>query len=447
MHGSTPLKALNAEGAEADRRHARTFARSMLLTGGAASNEAIGLIDHLVSSILIPSRKTASPIRPSMVRNYREALGPFIVDIFDAFRLGKWAMLETNTNALHRCPGGAIAFTTMRTALGGAGLLEELPGYVRRYEMFGVRQEQKFRTCFRLTPKLLGLAAGFGVDAADFGRHFRRALPSTPVAAQTIVARAEKAKASDRAKDIPVDLTVDRPATILADLQRLNAHLMTSGRIDGIVFGGLRRIFSNADRPDFDWQWHGRFYSMPNADRYEGMSMGDELPHGGARARAKVIRIDGQEVTEVDVSASHLTILHGLLTLPFDPEQDPYALPAVQRQEVKEWLTRALGSGDLTRGGNRLSKARKACIERYPFLSDLLSHGITSLDLQYHESEIVRLAMDELMDKHDVGFLPVHDALMVAKGNEGLAVQALRNGFERYFRDGLGLIAPVPRVL
>lgn len=107
----------------------------------------------------------------------------------------------------------------------------------------------------------------------------------------------------------------------------------------------------------------------------------------------------------------------------------------------------ALGASDASKGGRRYAKVRTAGIARYPFLGDLPSLGIASLDLMYHEAEIIRLAMEDLMDNHGIGFLPVHDALMVAKGNETIAAEALGSAFTRYFRDILGKAnPPVPRI-
>ena len=106
----------------------------------------------------------------------------------------------------------------------------------------------------------------------------------------------------------------------------------------------------------------------------------------------------------------------------------------------------ALGSQGSNHGGNRLKKAKLACLAKYPFLADLPQLGISILDLQFHEAEILRLAMEHLMQQ-DIGFLPVHDALLVAEGNEEVAVAAIRAAYMQYFTANLGLpSAPVPRV-
>ena len=438
MHGSTPMDALGQPDAVADRRDARTYGKTMLLMGAPTSPEASALVSAVVAHVICPFKARQGQLRTSSVRKYHEITGPFLTDLLDAARADRWSKLVTNTNALPSYPGGAEAFRTMRAAMGEAGLLEEMGGYIRPVNRFGEIVTRTEPTSFRPSAKLLGMLEEHGVRLADFEAHFRLSKAKKPGAAHVLEARSSKASKKDKPKLLPIDPQDPRAAEIMADLERLNGFLLEDGRITGIAFAGLRRIFSEADRPDFAWQWHGRFYSMPGADRYENME-------GRSEARARVIRIDGKEVAEVDISAAHLTILHGLLSLPFDASQDPYDLPGIDRDRVKRWLTLAMGDANPETGGASLRKPREAGLTRYPFLRDLPTLGISSLDLQYHEAEIMRRAMLDLMDNHGVGFLPVHDALMVAKGNEEIAVQAIRNAFRRHF-EGLALPALDPRV-
>lgn len=435
MHLSTPLDDMKL----ADRRDARTFSRAMLLQGGPVSAEGTAFVAEIVDQVVSPRQAARGQLRPSTVEKYRQATGAFLADLLFAARAGRWSKRETNTNALTDLPGGATAFKTMREAMGAAGLLEELPGYRKVPQLrFGKEYTQAARTCFRPTEMLLGMAETHGVPLRSWAAHFTLGELQVPLPAQVVEARGE-VKDGERPRRLEVDLAAPKAAAIVASMARLNAHLLVPGRIDGIAFAGLRRLFLKADRPDFDWQRHGRFYSMPPGDEYERME-------GGVSARASVVRIDGSEVTEVDIGASHLTVLHGLLGLSFDHARDPYGIEGTDREAVKEWLLWALGRSDPTAGGPKHSRTRAAMLGRYPFLGDLPALGIGPLDLQYHESEIVRLAMETLMDR-GVGFLPVHDALMVARVNQGMAQDALRDAFRAYFVDVLGLsAAPVPRL-
>jgi hypothetical protein len=134
--------------------------------------------------------------------------------------------------------------------------------------------------------------------------------------------------------------------------------------------------------------------------------------------------------------------------VPFDPHRDPYDLPGFDRdKEVKLWTKKALGACGPFRGEKQLWGVREAMLARYPVLKGLGSNGITALDLQFHESEIILAALEELRDQHDVAALPIHDGLIVPVGVVELAHGVLVGAFQRYFRDTIGAaIMPLPMV-
>jgi hypothetical protein len=373
-----------------------------------------------------------------MIQKYRAATEAFLADLLTAAYEGRWSKLSTDSGRLVTVPGGKSAFQTMREAMGAAGLLEELPGYYRTYKIFGQDQRKASRTCFRPTAKLLSLANGHGVPLTGARDHLAFKAPPKPTVVEVLTLVATKV-GEGRPQRLPIPHDDPEAAKITSEIERLNAFLLAEGRIGGIAFAGLRRSFNNADRPDFAYQWHGRYYSMPHADHYETME-------GGKETRQGLVLIDRKPAREVDISASQLTILHGLLGEPFDPSRDPYDLPALDRELVKRWLLLVLGSCGSAHGGNPLKKVKIAGLARYPFLAELPNAGIGPLDLQFHEAEIIRLAMEDLMAQ-GIGFLPVHDALLVAEGNEPSAERALKNAFRVYFLERLGLpLAPSPRL-
>jgi hypothetical protein len=441
MHAYTPLEAL----ALTDRRDARTFARSMLLAGGPKSPEADGLISTIIATVIIPHREGRVQARPSMLRRYQEALGPFLADLFHGNRAGRWSKLRTNNGVIDTYPGRATAFGAMRAAMVAGGLLEELPGFFREEETFGQSYQQAAMTSFRPTPHLLQMAEGHGVTVGNLPAHFTVGSIKPPRSCDVVEARAAKAAKGDRPAPLPIDPADPTASALIARMEGLNAFLMAPGRVEGIVFAGLRRLFSQADKPGFRWQWGGRFYSMPRGDAYESMSDGGE-DGAGRRARAALLRIDGEEVEEVDLSAAHLTILHGLLGLPFDASRTSYALPGLDPGEVKRWIMIALGASDPNAGGPRCATVRREGLKHFPVLNGLAAHGISTHDLQYHEAEIMMMAMRELQSQ-GIGFLPVHDALIIPKSKHGIAAHALTGAFERYFTETLKMpAAPRPKV-
>jgi hypothetical protein len=446
MHASTPLATLSSPEALSDRRDARTFARSMLLAGGPKSPEAEAFVSSIIDTVITPYMSSRVQARPTMLLRYQQALGPFLSDLLHGIRAGRWSKLRTNNSELATYPGRATAFSAMRDSMGAAGLLEELPGFYREEEVFGQSYQQAAMTSFRPTLRLVEMAEERGVTLGNLSAHFAVGSASPPAACDVIEARARKVTKASRAVQVPVNPQDPKASVLTASMEGLNAYLMAPGRIEGIVFAGLRRLFSHADQPGFAWQWGGRFHSMPRGDAYETMSDGGGEGGRGRRTRAAILRIDGEEVEEVDLSAAHLTILHGLLGLPFNATGGTYAFPGLKTEEVKRWVLIALGASNPNAGGPRCAIVRREAINRYPVLAGLAGHGVSTHDLQYHEAEIMMMAMAELQSR-DIGFLPVHDALIVPKSKHGIAVEVLGRSFEQYFTQTLGMAsAPVPRV-
>jgi hypothetical protein len=200
-----------------------------------------------------------------------------------------------------------------------------------------------------------------------------------------------------------------------------------------------------------DWRLHARRYSVGRDGHYQGLS--EEARKG--------ITIDGEPVIELDIKASHLTIVHGLFKVPLPPG-DLYHVEGLSRATVKAWIVQTLGSGRLrTRWGQRTPEevrvvphqvATKLILGRYPFLADL-SPLIPTRYRQHPEpwrllphilmaKEAAALA---IAAKHvkaempDVLVLPMHDALIVPWSAETVARQGLLAGF----RDAAGV---TPRI-
>jgi hypothetical protein len=164
-------------------------------------------------------------------------------------------------------------------------------------------------------------------------------------------------------------------------------------------------------------------------------------------ARAQ-ITIDGRAVIELDLTASHLTILHALHGLPFDPAQDPYAIEGLPRDVAKKWVTMTLGHDRLHRswprgaradldpvvGGNLvevfpLGKTRDRILERLPVLAGWADSPFDWGDLQFLESKVILRTVETLAFNHGVPCLPVHDSIIVPATEREMASQVLSEEF------------------
>ena len=100
------------------------------------------------------------------------------------------------------------------------------------------------------------------------------------------------------------------------------------------------------------WQLHGRWYAVGSEGNYQRLS---EIERLG-------LTINGEPVVEVDVHASHLSIMHGLLGRPLPDIDDLYDFSDVPRWVVKAWITAALGKGSpVQKWATRAARAIQIC--------------------------------------------------------------------------------------
>lgn len=157
--------------------------------------------------------------------------------------------------------------------------------------------------------------------------------------------------------------------------------------------------------------------------------------------RLSRITINGEPVAEVDVRASHLSIMHGLLGLPL-PDDDLYRFPEVPRDVAKAWVTATLGKGSpVVRWATKATqdnpdladhdprRVGEIICDRYPFLRRPAEavEGPAGLDRLRHIGPPARLLTHRLMGieaqaltgamgylrSDGVLALPMHDGLIV----------------------------------
>jgi hypothetical protein len=186
--------------------------------------------------------------------------------------------------------------------------------------------------------------------------------------------------------------------------------------------------------------------------------------------------IDGEAVAEIDLKASYLTALHGLLKVPFDTTQDAYAVEGlkplwvngkdIRRWVVKAWTTATLGhhqhhsrwpketirefnkkeTGEVLSKLYPIKRIREAMEAKHPILRDWGKLGLSWAELMYAESPAVLNTMLELMGKYQIPSFSIHDSLIVRERDLEQAKETLARhyeemvgimpGLETTYRDG-----------
>jgi hypothetical protein len=295
------------------------------------------------------------------------------------------------------------------------------------------------------SPGLLGLAAHHGVTPATIRADFTDLVPTVPPAVpKAVQVFALKQRGQSDRFALPFTNLGVEASHIRQRVEDANAFA-AEHEIRGCLPPRWYRVFVECSLLGGRWQAAGKegvYQMMPEADRVAN------------------ITINGEPVCEVDVKASHLSIMHGLLGLPL-PEGDPYAIPDVPRAVVKAWITATLGKGTpVRRWATRAVKDAPALegydpretgaviCARYPFLRsparavaaaarlDRLEHigspeRILTHRLMAIEADAITGAMDVLWGR-GVLALPIHDSLIVPHSAARYVGGALDSSFE-YF--------------
>jgi hypothetical protein len=316
-------------------------------------------------------------------------------------------------------------FTSIIRGLRALGLIEPpIRGFYDRSQIPMGRA-----TRFKPTPYLLTICSEWGVAPGDHKEHFVQAMPPEP-----IVLRASK-KQSGRLAGSGRKMTfqpTDKSLRFAAEVEEIN-EFVSQFEIKGANHAGFQRIFNQGDTESFNWNKGGRLQSV-GGESYQSLPKKDR----------REITINGEPVVEVDIRASHLTIVYALMGQKLDVTDDPYEVEGFPREVIKKWITMTLGYGRPHRawprsvkeefaekGITELQKAfpiavvRSAALKRHPIIRDWLDSPYDCFDLQFLESEKIIKAMLALKRDHGTVALPVYDSLIVSHRYEDLAEELL----------------------
>ena len=240
-----------------------------------------------------------------------------------------WLRLSLAKNHFKKpAPVSWRMFDGVRNAWKAARLIDERVGYPGRRGFGSPGPLFGSMTRFRATPKLLKISEDHGVPIQDAQDHFyiEFEMPSELIQlTKPSVLTRNTAEARERR----------------AEVAELNAHFATHDLTGARHIGWVRK-FHGASADKYMRNRGGRLYSQPPmpATNYQSM----------AQERRLELRLDGERVSEIDISASYLTIFyaaHGQRIKAEDAYSNIIGPTALDRAIVKFWVNASFGNRSL----------------------------------------------------------------------------------------------------
>jgi hypothetical protein len=255
--------------------------------------------------------------------------------------------------------GEIIGFRPFTNAVDGMealGLIERKAGHC---PVPGFGTEPKKSSRFKATKKLQSLWKSYGINPLEWDQHFTGkprpgAIPN-PIVLKT-AKKKKKHPISGKMIEIPSEkmaFDATNPLAIAAGKQvnDINAFLAGQDIQPTYAFYAFQRIFSLGDDPSFNWDKGGRLYAVGG-----GYQQWPAQPKPKEKNYRGQITINGEPTVEIDIRASHLTVLHALKGMPVSPD-DPYKGTEYPRFVVKSYVAMTLGNDK--RPGNQWSETAK----------------------------------------------------------------------------------------
>ena len=166
-----------------------------------------------------------------------------------------------------------------------------------------------------------------------------------------------------------------------------------------------------------------------------------QLPDRRFRIRINT-RIDGEPLCEVDFNANHLRLALAVLheeEAGDNPYEDIMSIAGLRSRDlVKSFITKAMGASSREKahsswnleklGTDNFRVIEAATVKRFPMLKLYNGWGIYAQNL---EGSTLREVMLKGVEK-DIVVLPVHDAVAVQQVNEGWALDAMSQAWEKH---------------
>lgn len=402
-------------------------ARFMALNYEAISETAKSLCRWLAQETAEADRERKRGRRGQKLEQFESAVTAVLADFLIGYSK-ELSSMSYRTVSPNSFTGSSVShrnFTSIMRGFRTLGFIEEpTRGFYDRSQI-----SMGKATRFKPSLDLLTICSQRGVVPGDHKEHFAQATPPDPIVLRA--SKKQSGRLSARGRKMNFEPT-DTSVRFTAEVEEIN-EFVSQFEIEGANHAGFQRIFNQGDTESFNWNKGGRLQSVGGGS-YQSLSNKDR----------KEITINGEQVVEVDIRASHLTIVYALMGKGLDVTDDPYKIEEFPRDVIKQWITMTLGYGRSHRawpnsvkedfaqiGITELRKefpiavVRSAVFKRHPIIQDWLDSPYDCFDLQFLESEKIIKAMLALKRDHGVVSLPVYDSLIVSRQHEGLAEELL----------------------
>jgi hypothetical protein len=414
-------------------------ARYMGMMCPPASPEAKALVNDIID-IIEQSEQRQRARKAKDKAAFKSAVGLIVGDLLIAMeeREHGWSYHGLSPAAFDDQSVGYKTFKPIIETMEAVGLISISKGRNAQAPQFDEGAAPSYHPSlasrFRPTQVMVSMAEEAGVCHGSARKHFPQQLPDNviEVRGKSTTVRGMKTKG----KKLKLAHT-EKSRAMEADVKSLNKFL-AGFELEGGSFSGYRRLFSKGDIAGFDFQWGGRLYGA-----------GDYSYQTIKKSERQKMTIGGEEVVEIDINASYLTILHGMAGHPLPNRGDLYAIAGYNRTIVKAWITATIGHhGFHTRWPkNAIQEMKDAGVDKhsrltmeslqpvildhFPMLADWPSQKVTWADLMFTESEIIIGTMLELMHSYGIPCFSVHDSIIVRKSDQGIAMETLKDQFFR----------------
>jgi hypothetical protein len=302
--------------------------------------------------------------------------------------------------------------------------------------------DNSFSTRTKARPRLLAYVAGYGITPANLADHFEHLPPVAAIRDPIVLKTAKTYKGNKVKKGVRMRFDKNHPTAIRygEQVNYLNAY-WTRQTITNATHYAFQRVFARGDIDGGKFDKGGRLYGI-----------GGSTLQGMPAENRKAILFNGERTVEVDVKASHITILHRLTNTPMPNRSDLYDFGDFPRAVIKSFITATLGHGtfhtdwpeETVRVAKKKSEVKlnlrdydftavkKATLIAIPLLKDWPDSPIRWGDLQFRESEPMIASAIELAEVYDIPAYPVHDSLRVPVSKVDIVKKVMRKQFLHY---------------